>query len=269
MRNADLYAQRLTSSGTILWTHDGVVVSESGTIPDYQGEQSVLPDGTGGAFLAWQDRRNGVADYVFLGCLDPLGVVTCEKPVPVTLSDLMATPREGFVEIRWSAALDTQASMQVLRSTGTGGAFRAVSDELAGAPGISDFAFRDTSVEPATAYAYRIGWRETGAWNYSEPVYVTTLGGRFGIVGITPDHTGTATTRFAFSLAQPGETRIDVYDVAGKLVRTVARGDFTTGVHIVEWDGRTRGGRPVAAGVYFARLHSNREVSSRKFVIFR
>jgi len=34
----------------------------------------------------------------------------------------------------------------------------------------------------------------------------------------------------------------------------------------VPWDGRDEGGRPVAAGVYFYRLESGREVRSRTTV---
>jgi hypothetical protein len=54
----DIYARRVNSSGTPLWTADGVPVSA--TI----GEQSlphIVADGTGGAIIAWDDRRSGTA----------------------------------------------------------------------------------------------------------------------------------------------------------------------------------------------------------------
>ncbi len=58
---ADIYAQRVNSSGTVLWTYNGVpvcvVVFEQDTI-------SMISDGIGGAILTWQDYRsnNGFAD---------------------------------------------------------------------------------------------------------------------------------------------------------------------------------------------------------------
>ena len=58
---ADIYAQRVNSSGTVLWTYNGVpvcvVVFEQDTI-------SMISDGVGGAILTWQDYRsnNGFPD---------------------------------------------------------------------------------------------------------------------------------------------------------------------------------------------------------------
>jgi hypothetical protein len=56
--NYDIFAQRLNASGKVLWPADGIVVS------DANGDQSsprVTMDGTGGAIVAWYDKRNG--DY--------------------------------------------------------------------------------------------------------------------------------------------------------------------------------------------------------------
>jgi hypothetical protein len=58
---ADIYAQHVNSSGTVLWTYNGVpvcvVVFEQDTI-------AMIGDGVGGAILTWQDYRsnNGFAD---------------------------------------------------------------------------------------------------------------------------------------------------------------------------------------------------------------
>jgi hypothetical protein len=60
------------------------------------------------------------------------------------------------------------------------------------------------------------------------------------------------------SLASPpgslNSTRdIDVYDVSGRLVRSLR---FPIGIAQVEWDGRDEGGRSVSAGTYFLRSAS-------------
>jgi hypothetical protein len=56
--NDDIYAQRVNSSGSVEWVADGVVVS--GTTGD-QNDHVMIPDGDGGAFLAWRDTRSGAA----------------------------------------------------------------------------------------------------------------------------------------------------------------------------------------------------------------
>jgi hypothetical protein len=52
----DLYAQRVDSIGTIEWPLNGVLVASA---PYGQQVNDILPDGNGGAFIAWYDLRNG------------------------------------------------------------------------------------------------------------------------------------------------------------------------------------------------------------------
>src|SRR5262249_13908135 len=52
---ADIYAQRLNSAGTPVWTADGVVVCGA---PDTQGALEMVADGAGGAIVTWLDFRN-------------------------------------------------------------------------------------------------------------------------------------------------------------------------------------------------------------------
>ena len=62
------------------------------------------------------------------------------------------------------------------------------------------------------------------------------------------------TTMFAFSLAKAGRTDLEVFSVDGRRVRTMVSGTQAAGEHRVEWNGTDDSGRPLAAGVYYARL---------------
>jgi len=64
----------------------------------------------------------------------------------------------------------------------------------------------------------------------------------------------TARTSLRINLADPASVTLAVYDVRGRLVRSLARGALPVGSHVFAWDGRDGEGRPVAPGVYFARL---------------
>ena len=63
---------------------------------------------------------------------------------------------------------------------------------------------------------------------------------------------GSAALRFGLSRA--GEVRLELFDVGGRRVRNLAEGMRSAGSHLVPWDGRDDGGRPVGAGIYFVRL---------------
>lgn len=57
--NQDVYAQHFNSSGTMLWTTNGVAVC---TQASRQGGAAVVSSG-GGAIIAWTDQRNGGGRY--------------------------------------------------------------------------------------------------------------------------------------------------------------------------------------------------------------
>ncbi|PWT88052.1 MAG: hypothetical protein C5B54_11240, partial [Acidobacteria bacterium] len=62
------------------------------------------------------------------------------------------------------------------------------------------------------------------------------------------------TVSFSFTMAQPGPAQIRVYDVAGRLVKTLVNGTAEAGLHNITWDASDNGGRRVGAGVYFYRM---------------
>jgi hypothetical protein len=72
----------------------------------------------------------------------------------------------------------------------------------------------------------------------------------------------------AFSLESPGRTRLVIYDVAGRLVRTIVDGDIEAGEHRTGWDGRDAGGSS-ASGIYFARLETPGFTQTRKIIYLR
>jgi hypothetical protein len=55
----DVYARRVSNTGTALWTADGVAVSTAGS---NQSSPVVISDGAGGGIIAWQDRRSSRDD---------------------------------------------------------------------------------------------------------------------------------------------------------------------------------------------------------------
>lgn len=60
----DIYAQRLTGGGTVAagWNLQGVAVCSAG---DAQHSIAAIPDGAGGFFAFWQDRRDGATAKLF------------------------------------------------------------------------------------------------------------------------------------------------------------------------------------------------------------
>ena len=57
-----------------------------------------------------------------------------------------------------------------------------------------------------------------------------------------------------FDLARAADVALEVFDLSGRRVATLARGWFQAGVHARRWDSRRDDGRPAEAGLYFIRM---------------
>ncbi len=76
-------------------------------------------------------------------------------------------------------------------------------------------------------------------------------------------------THLRFDLARPAAVEFGIYDVRGRLVRTLVTGELPAGVHEAAWDGRDADGRAQAAGVYVARLDAGRETFTQRLVLLK
>lgn len=61
---------------------------------------------------------------------------------------------------------------------------------------------------------------------------------------------------FDYELATSGLVRLDVFDVQGRLVRTLLERQHAAGPHTASWDGTDDAGRRVASGMYLYRLQT-------------
>lgn len=76
-------------------------------------------------------------------------------------------------------------------------------------------------------------------------------------------------TRIDFELADPCRVSLEVYDAKGRLVRTLVDEARPAGRHHANWDGTDPGGRRVASGMYFFRLHAGDYESVMKMTLIK
>ena len=76
-------------------------------------------------------------------------------------------------------------------------------------------------------------------------------------------------TTIGFAVPRSGAVRLRVYDVAGRLVRTLIDDSVTRGTGVTVWDGSDDQGQQVADGVYFYRLEAGARSQTRKLLLVR
>jgi hypothetical protein len=111
-------------------------------------------------------------------------------------------------------------------------------------------------------YAIEIPGTSSGV---DEPLPISAS---FGLRANYPNPSYPRTT-VSYSLSRPGFVRLTIHDVGGRLVRTLAEGFRSDGEHKAVWAGEDESGRSTASGVYFARLESGNQLSTRRIVVVR
>jgi hypothetical protein len=114
----------------------------------------------------------------------------------------------------------------------------------------------------------------------SEPVQIQVGGIRF--VGVQAPPTGKSvvlhqnrpnpfnpTTTIPYSLRESGHVRLDIFDVSGRLVRTLVDLDEADGMHYVAWNGRDQEGRPLPSGIYLYRVRKEGGEDSRMMLLLK
>jgi hypothetical protein len=76
-------------------------------------------------------------------------------------------------------------------------------------------------------------------------------------------------TAISFTISRSHEIDLSIYNLQGQRVATLVQDVRLAGQHVVHWDGRDIGGHPLATGLYFSRLQSGAEVTTRKLLLLR
>jgi hypothetical protein len=128
----NIYAQRISSNGTALWTSSGVPICDT---TGAQMRAVLIGDGQGGAMIAWEDYRSGSADIYAQrisasGVVQwqhngiPLIAVTGGRYVPVIAADGSGGAMIAFLENRVGTEVDIYAQRVTaagVRQWGNGG----------------------------------------------------------------------------------------------------------------------------------------------------
>jgi hypothetical protein len=76
-------------------------------------------------------------------------------------------------------------------------------------------------------------------------------------------------TTIEYSVAAEGRVTLRIYDLSGRVVRTLVDEPIDAGRHVVVWDGLNDAGDRTASGVYFVRMETGKFSSVRKVVLLK
>jgi hypothetical protein len=358
----DIYARRVTSSGIVQWTADGVALC---TAPGDQfflsRQDGIASDGSHGAFVTWEDQRNDVGDVYAQRVsgsgqvqLTPNGVAVCNAVNHQRLPEITSIGADAVVTWQDARSGDYDVYALPVSNTLIGTLVRYVPYPhgiiIAPDPHIwpvhllfnnviaPGFTYLDiTPAGPSLPPSFVLGdgryynlsttagttdniqvcikfdpaaLQHPAAalrmfqYNVAGPAGPTwldvTTGSAAGdsICGTTthlstfvigwPSVTGVGDTPASFALdanvpnpfnpittihydipAPGADVNISIYDVSGRLIRSLVKERRGAGEWSVQWNGENDRGQSVASGVYFYRMRAGEFVETRKMMLLK
>lgn len=227
--NYELFAQKVDASGSLGWATDGVTV---GTMHTWYSDHKMVPDGSGGAIVAWMHAYGGGSQWdIYAQRVDASGVVQWWTGGVVTCSALhdqlkptIASDGAGGALVTWMDSRNTNSSRDIY------------CQRVDGAGQVTDATV--IPVHPMTLYQ-----------NYPNPFNPSTT--------------------ITYTLPRETAVALDIYDVSGRKITCLVREKQSPGLHELRWDGCDMKGNSVGSGVYFCRLSAGKQTVTRKIVLVR
>ncbi|MFN8239444.1 MAG: T9SS type A sorting domain-containing protein [Bacteroidales bacterium] len=274
-RNASystLYAQRINSSGVVQWAANGIRLTN---LASGQSNQVLLPDGNGGAFIAWE-FASGVSVLQRIasdGTLlwDNSGVSfsdlrTSRYPemihdnaggIIITWQDgsydIMAQRVSSSGSVQWAARgvwicyVSMEQYSPKLTTDGHGGAIIAWDD------------LRNTNTTSTDIYAQQVSLN--GSLGVVTAIEKTRqIDGDITLRQNFPNPFSN-TTKAVIKLDSKAKTSLVVYNISGKVVCTLADAVMEPGEYTFEFNSGS-----LPEGVYYIRLRSGSKTSTRTMV---
>ena len=204
-----------------------------------------------------------------------------EAPLPVQLSSFTAAiSAENYVNLTWVTQTETGVQgFYVLRGGNDELATATTVSELIQATNTSQqqtYFFSDDELCEDGTYWY---WLQNsdldGTVDYHGPISIafTTVGGEIPsiplVTALNPAYPNpfNPSTTLSYSLAEPSQVEIDIYNQRGQIVRSYSKEHNAPGHYSFSFDGRDHSGVPLSSGVYLYRMRAGTFSQFRKMVL--
>jgi hypothetical protein len=188
--------------------------------------------------------------------------------VPIELASFSAEPEAGGAQLTWLTLSETDNfGFNLGRAPLETGPFARVNEVLIPGAGTTStphtYGYLDETVQPGTIYWYRLeDVSLSGDRSFHGPIEVFVP----GPTELGLEVLGGRDPSFLLSLAAPGRASLDLYDLVGRWVATLWKGEVPgAGTTVVRMDAH----RTIAPGLYTAVLSQNNATVSRRIAIVR
>lgn len=206
-----------------------------------------------------------------------------QQPTATNLVSFTAVAEQNGVLITWTTETEANnAGFNIYRNQEENGEYVKINESMIPARGDAttgaSYSFTDTP-DQAVTYYYKL--QDVGIGGQ------TTFHGPVQFSGVTSVEDGSVinpgkyqlfqnhpnpfnpNTEIRFTISTSGYVSIKIYDMQGKLVRSLVSERKAAGNYIVSWDSRDENGVKVTSGVYFYRINVGEFTMSKKMILMK
>jgi hypothetical protein len=253
----EIVALKFDEVGQHYWT-----VTTGGASGDGSYEIRQLNSG-GYIYCGYSAAQQSEAIFYYVVKLMP--DISLEGPLPVELLSFTAFPREAGIMVDWRTASESDLDHYALvRDNIEISEFSANNSATE-----SEYSFLDQNVFNGIEYIYDLfavstaGERE---WLGTRTASVTggnAIVNEFALFQNYPNPFNPETS-IRFNLAEASEVNLTVFNVAGQVVAELANGNFSSGMHTVNFDAAN-----LTSGVYLYRVTAGSFTAQKKMVLMK
>ena len=206
-----------------------------------------------------------------------------EPPVAVTLTSFSAIRSENGVLVEWKAASEIgNAGYNLSKSVSESGAWTKINEILIAVPENAvqtsgqHYKFIDENPYQTLSYYRLEALALDGTSEYYGPVQITQSSGvedqqmpnEFALEQNYPNPFNPNTT-IEYTLPEPTSLSIVIFDLQGKIVKTLVDGMQTAGRHSAIWDATNQFGEPVPSGLYIYRMQASQFTKMNRMTLLK
>ena len=259
MTSPVIFAQRISSTGELLWEKNGITASSSGkSVKSYL---SIVPDMNGGSFIVFKDRRNSKPG-IYAQRIFSNGTYVSQ------IVGFNASLEGDSVHVSWYAANESDSSFYVLEkmnSNDTSSTNWWAIDTVytSGINHLASYDRYDVPESAGTIY-YRLSHNDAkGNSQYSEVARVNYISDSPDIIVAQNDpNPFSDSTRISFYLPKSTYVSIEFFDSKIQKIDEIKRMKYSAGKHDILFRRYE-----LEPGIYFYRIRAGKFVEVKKMVI--
>jgi hypothetical protein len=193
----------------------------------------------------------------------------------IFLTEFYATCNRGEVDIYWRTESEVDNMSWVIERANRPEGNWEETGTLPGQgtkPIPTEYTYTDVNVGKDGRYYYRL-LSIDGDGNREEygPISVTVSGSIpkvYALHNVNPNPFSISSVIY-YDIPKRSYVSLKIYDISGRLIRTLISNDVEPGYYSILWDGCNKNGNKVANGTYFLRMNAEQYIKTQKLLLVK